>query len=594
MPPQRTGKKEKPKDAKGTLRRVLRYIMDYRLFLAGVVLLALASNVLSLLGPSLAGQAIGAAAAGPGQVDMGVVWYYAKRMLVCYLASSVLAFLVNAAMMRLGKLVGRRLRDDVFDKLMALPVRYFDRNAAGDIISRVSYDIDVVSTCISADIVSILTSLVTVTGSFIMMVVICPPLVLVTLVTIPLAVLYTRYMSRRTRPLYARRSAMYGEMNGFAEEQFTGLKTILAYAHEDHVSGRFADINAETADAFCEAEQTACQVGPSVNFINNLGLALVGMLGSLLYLRGSIGLEHISSFVLYSRKFSGPISEIANITSEIYSALAAAERVFRLLDEAEEKADAPDARVLEHVKGQVELQHVTFGYDEDRTILEDFSLLARPGQLVAIVGPTGAGKTTIINLLMRFYDVQAGRCLVDDQDMYRLTRSSLRRAYAMVLQDTWLFKGTIAENVAYGRPDATREEIVRACDEAYCDHFIRTLPKGYDTVIGEDNITISGGQKQLLTIARALLADRKLLILDEATSNVDTRTEVLIQKAMDKLMRGRTSFVIAHRLSTIKDADLILVMKDGDIVEQGSHEALLARGGFYAELYNSQFEDAAG
>lgn len=287
MPPQRTGKKEKPKDAKGTLRRVLRYIMDYRLFLAGVVLLALASNVLSLLGPSLAGQAIGAAAAGPGQVDMGVVWYYAKRMLVCYLASSVLAFLVNAAMMRLGKLVGRRLRDDVFDKLMALPVRYFDRNAAGDIISRVSYDIDVVSTCISADIVSILTSLVTVTGSFIMMVVICPPLVLVTLVTIPLAVLYTRYMSRRTRPLYARRSAMYGEMNGFAEEQFTGLKTILAYAHEDHVSGRFADINAETADAFCQAEQTACQVGPSVNFINNLGLALVGMLGSLLYLQAA-------------------------------------------------------------------------------------------------------------------------------------------------------------------------------------------------------------------------------------------------------------------------------------------------------------------
>ncbi len=590
MPPQRTGKKEKPKDAKGTLRRVLRYIMDYRLFLAGVVLLALASNVLSLLGPSLAGQAIGAAAAGPGQVDMGVVWYYAKRMLVCYLASSVLAFLVNAAMMRLGKLVGRRLRDDVFDKLMALPVRYFDRNAAGDIISRVSYDIDVVSTCISADIVSILTSLVTVTGSFIMMVVICPPLVLVTLVTIPLAVLYTRYMSRRTRPLYARRSAMYGEMNGFAEEQFTGLKTILAYAHEDHVSGRFADINAETADAFCQAEQTACQVGPSVNFINNLGLALVGMLGSLLYLRGSIGLEHISSFVLYSRKFSGPISEIANITSEIYSALAAAERVFRLLDEAEEKADAPDARVLEHVKGQVELQHVTFGYDEDRTILEDFSLLARPGQLVAIVGPTGAGKTTIINLLMRFYDAQAGRCLVDDQDMYRLTRSSLRRAYAMVLQDTWLFGGTIYENIAYGKEGATREEVVAAAKAARIHGYIMRLPQGYDTIISEDGGNISKGQKQLLTIARAMLYDARMLILDEATSNVDTTTERHIQRAMRELMADKTCFVIAHRLSTIQHADWILVLDQGKVVEQGVHRELMECRGAYYRLYAAQFE----
>ena len=590
MPPQRTGKKEKPKDAKGTLRRVLRYIMDYRLFLAGVVLLALASNVLSLLGPSLAGQAIGAAAAGPGQVDMGVVWYYAKRMLVCYLASSVLAFLVNAAMMRLGKLVGRRLRDDVFDKLMALPVRYFDRNAAGDIISRVSYDIDVVSTCISADIVSILTSLVTVTGSFIMMVAISPVLVLVFVITIPMSILFTRYMTKKVRPLFHQRSVKLGEMNGFVEEVITGQKTTKAYHQEETMVSRFDERNKAAVDAYYNADYYGGMTGPSVNFINNLSLSLISVLGAVLYLFQSISLGDLSSFVLYSRKFSGPINEAANILSELQSATAAAERVFRLIDEAPEPADAPDAIELADVKGDVRMEHICFGYLPGQTILHDLSFHAEPGSLTAIVGPTGAGKTTLINLLMRFYDPQSGSITVDGKEISRVTRRSLRRAYTMVLQDTWLFTGTIYENISYGKEDATMEDVVRACRAAHIHEAIMQMPEGYQTVLTGDGSGLSKGQKQMLTIARAMLLDSKMLILDEATSNVDTQTEEKIQLAMRELMKGKTCFVIAHRLSTIQNADHILVVQNGDIVEQGNHDTLLKQGGLYSKLYYSQFQ----
>lgn len=586
----RDTKKERPKDARGTLRRVLDYVMDFRLSLAGILLLAAVGNVLSLLGPSMAGKAIRAADAGPGQVDFAVVYRYAKWMLVCYVSASLVTFSVNLGMMRTGRLIARKLRQDVFDKLTALPVSYFDRHQAGDIISRVSYDVDVITTCISTDIVQILNSCITVAGSMVMMAVISPPLALITLITVPLSIQYTRHISRVTRPLYARRSAAYGQMNGFVEERLSGHRTIQAYAREEDMAAQFAAINGEAANAYYEATHMAKRVGPSVGFINNLGLALVGLVGSLLYMGGVIDLGNISSYVLYSRKFSGPISEIANIVNEIYSALAAAERVFRLLDAQEEEPDVPGAGDLENARGQVELRDVNFGYVPGRPVLRDFHLRARPGQLIAIVGPTGAGKTTVINLLMRFYDAESGTCLVDGGDMYGYTRRSLRRAYAMVLQDTWLFRGTIYENIAYGKGGATRDEVVAACKAARIHGYIMQLPQGYDTIVGEDGAAISKGQKQLLTIARAMLYDAKMLILDEATSNVDTATEAHIQRAMRRLMADKTCFVIAHRLSTIQSADWILVVDQGRVVEEGTHPSLMAARGPYYRLYAAQFE----
>ena len=582
-------KAEKPRDARGTLIRTLRYMVNYRYLVLFLLVCTFASNVGNLLGPSFAGKAIGAAV-GPGQVDFATVSHYAKYMLAAYLFSNIMSFLVNQGMMLTGRRVANQMRRDVFNKLMTLPVSYFDRNQAGDIISRVSYDIDVVTTSLSSDLVQIMTSIVTVVGSFLMMCIISPPMTVILFVTVPLAVCFTRYMGKRTRPLYSRRSAAYGEMNGYVEEMFSGQKTILAYAYENDVCEEFSGINHKAADAYCAADTVGMTTGPTVNLINNLGLSLIGLLGAVLYMFGLTGMEQISAFVLYSRKFSGPINEIANIINEIYSALAAAERVFTLLDQPEEPADLPDAEVLSDVEGKVEAEHVSFGYLPGRTILHDLNLKAEPGQTVAIVGHTGAGKTTIINLLMRFYDVDAGEIRVDDKELHHLTRSSLRRAYAMVLQDTWVFQGTIFNNIAYGKEGATREEVVAAAKAARIHDYIMRLPDGYDTVISEDGGNISKGQKQLLTIARAMLYDTQMLILDEATSNVDTNTEQKVQKAMQELMRGKTSFVIAHRLSTIQNADKILVMEHGDVMEQGTHEELMARKGVYYKLYASQFE----
>ena len=582
-------KAEKPRDARGTLIRTLRYMVNYRFLVLFLLACTFASNIGNLLGPSFAGKAIGAAV-GPGQVDFATVAHYAKYMLAAYLISNIMSFLVNQGMMLTGRRVANQMRRDVFNKLMVLPVSYFDRNQAGDIISRVSYDIDVVTTSLSSDLVQIMTSIVTVVGSFLMMCIISPPMTVILFVTVPLAVCFTRYMGKRTRPLYSRRSAAYGEMNGYVEEMFSGQKTILAYAYENDVCEEFSGINHKAADAYCAADTVGMTTGPTVNLINNLGLSLIGLLGAVLYMFGLTGMEQISAFVLYSRKFSGPINEIANIINEIYSALAAAERVFTLLDQPEEPADLPGAEVLSDVKGKVEAEHVSFGYLPGRTILHDLSLRAEPGQTVAIVGHTGAGKTTIINLLMRFYDVDSGEIRVDDKELHHLTRSSLRRAYAMVLQDTWVFQGTIFDNIAYGKEGATREEVVAAAKAARIHEYIMRLPDGYDTVISEDGGNISKGQKQLLTIARAMLYDTQMLILDEATSNVDTNTEQKVQKAMQELMRGKTSFVIAHRLSTIQNADKILVMEHGDVMEQGTHQELMAKKGLYYKLYASQFE----
>ncbi|MGX8698602.1 MAG: ABC transporter ATP-binding protein [bacterium] len=585
----RGGVKRRPKNAKGALLRIIRYLKSYTWLVLLFVALAFLSNLGNLMGPRLAGLAIGAAEAGPGQVDMEKVWHYALLMLVFYVGSSLLSFLVSLGMTRVGRRVARNMRRDVFEKLMRLPVSYFDRNQAGDIISRVSYDVDVVSTSLSMDVIQIITSSVTVVGSFLMMLLISPPLVLSMLFTIPVSIWFTRRMGRKTRPLYAKRSAAYGVMNGFAEEMFTGQKTIRAYANEDNVTARFSKINRDAAEAYRNADSLGMRMGPTIGMVNNFGLAAIGMGGAVLYLFKIVGLEQISSFVLYSRKFSGPINEISNITNEIFSALAAAERIFQLLDEPEEPAALAGAE-LTNPAGEVAAEHVTFGYTPEKPVLHDLSLAAKPGETVAIVGHTGAGKTTIVNLLMRFYDVDSGRILVDGRESRAYTLSSLRRAYAMVLQDTWVFRGTIFDNIAYGKEGATREEVEAAAKAARIHGYIMRLPQGYDTVISEDGGNISKGQKQLLTIARAMLYDTHMLILDEATSNVDTTTERQVQKAIRSLMRGRTSFVIAHRLSTIQNADTILVVEHGDVVEQGTHAALMEKKGAYYKLYASQFE----
>ena len=593
-PGDRGGKKEKPKDAKATLLRILRYLSKYRWIVFLLVICAIVSNLGNLLGPRFAGKAIGVAEEGykkgVGQVDMGQVLHYTLLMLGAYVGSNILGFLVSVSMTRVGKRVAQNLRQDVFEKLMRLPVGYFDRNQAGDIISRVSYDIDVVSTCLSTDVIQILTSTITVVGSFAIMCFISVPLVLCMIFTIPLSIWYTKHMGKITRPLYSKRSAAYGVMNGYAEEMFTGQKTIQAYACEDKMSEKFSDINRNAAVAYRDADGMGMKMGPTIGMISNLGLAAIGMGGAVLYMNAIVGLEQISSFILYSRKFSGPINEISNIINEIYSALAAAERVFTLLDQPEETADLAEAKELDNCAGKVCTEHVSFGYVPEKTILHDLNFEAKPGQTIAIVGPTGAGKTTIINLLMRFYDVNSGKVLVDDREYREYTLESLRKNYAMVLQDTWLFQGTIFDNIAYGKENATKEEVIAAAKAAKIHDYVLRLPKGYNTIIYEDGGNISKGQKQLLTIARAMLYNTNMLILDEATSNVDTNTERQVQKAIRSLMKGKTSFVIAHRLSTIQNADQILVLNGGDVVEQGTHETLMHQKGFYYKLYASQYE----
>ena len=588
MPP-RNLNPQKPRDARRTLAVLGRYLMKSAPMLAAALLLTVVSNVFQLIGPTLCGYAIDAIALESG-VDFQSVLHYAALMLALYVASAAIGYAVTILILHVSQRTVRAMRADLFAKLMRLPVGYFDRNQTGDILSHISYDIDTVNTSLSNDLVQILTSLITVAGALIMMIRISPVLVLVFAVTVPVSVLFTKYMTGRVRPLYRERSRKLGELNGFVEEYVSGQKTIRAYRREDDVLGRFDRKNEDAVQSYYRSEYYASVTGPSVNFINNLSLTLISVFGALLYLAGGITLGDISSFVLYSRKFSGPINEAANILSELQSALAAAERVFSLLNEDEEPADAPGAPKLRVTDGDVALEHVDFGYDPGRPVLRDVSLRAKPGGMVAIVGPTGAGKTTLVNLLMRFYDPQSGTISIDGQAIASVQRASLREAFSMVLQDTWLFNGTVHENIAYGSPGATREQVVAAAKATHIHEMIERLPQGYDTVLTEDGVNISKGQKQLLTIARAMLRKSHLLILDEATSNVDIRTELLIQSAMRALMRGKTCFVIAHRLSTIRNADLILVVRDGQIVEQGRHDDLLARNGFYASLFRAQFE----
>ena len=585
---------------KGLMLRLGGYILQYWPLFLLAVLLTLASNQLSLMGPKYSGDAIDAIAAESG-VNFDAVWENVGRMLVCYAASAILSYLLAILMIRLSQRIVYTMRKQLFEKLTSLPVSYFDTHTTGDIISRISYDIDTVNASLSQDLVQVMTSIYTVIGSLVFMWQLSRPLIAVFAITVPASIFFTRFRSKRVRPLFHMRSQKLGELNGHAEEMLSGGSTIRAYGREDEISKRFAERNREAMDAYYNAEYYGAALGPSVNFINNLSISLVMIFGGMLYMFSQSGaaapgslffitLGGVAQFVQYSRKFAGPINEFANILNEFQSAFAAAERIFRIIDEQPEAADAPGALELSNVQGRVEVENVDFGYTPEKPILKALSVNAKPGQTIAIVGPTGAGKTTIINLLMRFYDVNSGRILVDGNEIRDVRRDSLRRAYTMVLQDTWLFCGTIFENIVYGRENATMEEVRAAAKSARIDSYIERLPDGYNTMLSDDGVNISKGQRQLITIARAMLSDTSMLILDEATSNVDSRTEIKIQQAMNELMRGRTCFVIAHRLSTVQDADLILVLKDGRVIESGTHDELVKLGGFYGSLYNSQFE----
>lgn len=583
-------KYERPKNRRGTILRLGTYMLRYKLWLLLALGMTVAGNLLALVGPMLSGYAIDAIEPGAGGVDFERVFYYAGLMLIFYVGSSLLSYALAVLMIYISRRVVYQMRRDVFEHLMELPVEYFDTHQTGDVISRISYDIDTVNTSLSNDLVQILTTVITVAGAIGMMTAISPRLVLTFAVTVPLSMVLTKFITGKTRPLFRLRSKKLGELNGFVEEMISGQKTLKAYYQERNTIARFDMKNEEAVEAYYRAEYYGSMVGPAVNFVNNLSLALVSIFGALLFLAGQMTIGSISSFILYSRKFSGPINEAANIMSELQSALAAAERVFNMIDEEPEPADAEGAVVLSDAAGEVRLENVSFGYTPEKTIIQSLNLYAPPGRLVAIVGPTGAGKTTLINLLMRFYDVQDGHIDVDGRRIETITRASLRKSYAMVLQDTWLFHGTIFENIAYGKADATPEEVTAAAKAAKIHTYIERLPQGYDTVLTDDGTNISKGQKQLLTIARAMLLDAHMLILDEATSNVDTMTELRIQQAMRRLMEDKTCFVIAHRLSTIRNADVILVVNHGEIVEQGTHKELMEKQGFYHQLYKAQFE----
>lgn len=578
------------KEKKHTIKRIMTYLFKYKLLMITAILLSVASNMFALIGPMLSGFAIDNIGLGKDMVNFPKVYHYCFLMIIFYVVSSILAYILSLIMLEVSKRISYTMRKDLFDRILSLPISYFDTHSTGDIISKISYDIDTINASLTSDLVTICASIITIIVSFISMVMISSKLVLVFVFTVPVSIIMTKRITRITRPMFRNRSRKLGELNGMVEEFVSGQKTLKAYHQEENTIEKFKGKNKEAVNAYYKADYYGAMVGPSVNFMNNLSLTLISIFGAIMYLFGNISLGNISSFVLYSRKFSGPINESANIVGEFQSSIAAAERVFQLMDELSEPSDIKDSTELDGIKGDVEVHNISFGYSKDKIILKNLSMKAKAGSMTAIVGPTGAGKTTLINLLMRFYDVNEGDIFIDNDNIRSVTRRSLRGAYAMVLQDTWLFQGTIFENIAYGNEKATFEDVVKAAKAAKIHSYITKLPKGYDTILTDDGTNISKGQKQLLTIARAMLLDAKMLILDEATSNVDTRTEIQIQQAMRNLMKEKTCFVIAHRLSTIRNADHILVVNEGNIVEQGNHEELLKLNGFYSKLYYSQYE----
>lgn len=587
----------KAKDFKGSIGRLLKYIGKYKIAVIIVVIFAVASTIFSIIGPKLMGNAttvlfegVMGQIGGTGQgVDFLKISQILITLVILYGISALFGYIQGYIMTGVSMKVTYRLRKDISEKVNTLPLSYFDKTSHGDILSRVTNDVDTISQTLNQSLSQIITSVTMVIGVLVMMFTINWLMTLVVLIIIPVSLVLIMLVVKKSQKFFKQQQRYLGTVNGHVEEMFAGHNVISAYNGEEESIEVFNGENEKLYSAAWKANFMSGMMQPIMSFIGNLGYVAVCVLGGYLAATGSITVGNIQSFVQYVRSFTMPLSQLANISNVLQQTAAASERVFEFLNEEEESPDTPTPVKLDKVNGNVEFEDVHFGYNPDKIIINDFSAKIKPGQKIAIVGPTGAGKTTMIKLLMRFYDLNSGKILIDGHATTDFTRADLRRHFGMVLQDTWLYNDTIMENIRYGRMDATDEEVIAAAKAAYADHFIKALPHGYEMVLNEDATNISQGQKQLLTIARAILADPDMLILDEATSSVDTRTESLIQKAMDALMKDRTSFVIAHRLSTIKDADLILVMKDGDIIEQGTHNELLERGGFYAELYNSQF-----
>ncbi|MEC0175571.1 ABC transporter ATP-binding protein [Paenibacillus favisporus] len=589
---------QKAKDFKGSLKRLVGYLRPRRGTLIVIFLTAILSTVFSIASPKILGKAItklleGVIAMAKGTPGAGIDFTYITQILLIliglYLFSAAFSYIQQYLMAGVAQKVVYDMREQINAKLSRLPLKYFDSRTHGEILSRATNDVDNISTTLQQSLTQLITSIVTLVGVIVMMLSISPWMTLILIVTLPLSFIVIKAVASRSQKHFMAQQASLGQLNGHVEEMYTGHKIVKAFGRERESVEDFNKINEKLYSSGWKAQFISGIIMPMMMFIGNIGYVLVCVVGGIFVTHGRITIGDVQAFIQYARQFTQPIMQTANIANIIQSTIASAERVFELLDEEEEVPEAADAAVLNNPKGAVEFEHVRFGYKEDAMLIEDMNIDVKPGQTIAIVGPTGAGKTTLINLLMRFYELNGGAITIDGVNITHLKRGNLRSIFGMVLQDTWLFNGTIMENIAYGRAGATNEEVIEAAKAAHADHFIRTLPDGYDTVLNEEASNISQGQKQLLTIARAILADPSILILDEATSSVDTRTEVFIQKAMNDLMKGRTSFVIAHRLSTIRDADLILVMNQGSVIEKGNHEELLAKGGFYADLYNSQF-----
>ena len=591
---------EKPKDFKNSIEKLVRYLGRYWYAIVAVMIFAAVSTVFSVAGPKVMARAtnalvegLGKKIAGTGSIDFTYIAKVLLFTLGLYICSAVFSFIQGMIMTGITQKTCYRMRKEISEKINRMPMKYFESRTYGEVLSRITNDVDTLGQSLNQSVTQIITSVATLVGTLVMMISISGIMTLISLVILPVSAILISFIIKHSQKYFRQQQEYLGHINGQVEEVYGGHLVVQAYNKQESTIKKIEDTNQILFQSAWKSQFLSGLMQPIMQFVGNLGYVGVAISGGLLAIRGTIGVGEIQAFIQYVRNFTQPIQQIAQVANMLQSMSAASERVFEFLDEEEEELTVEHAVHLDHVDGYVDFSHVSFGYNPGQIIIRDFSAHVTPGQKIAIVGPTGAGKTTMVKLLMRFYDVTGGAIQVDGHDIRDFNRQELRDAFGMVLQDTWLFKGSIMENIRYGRLDATDEEVIEAAKAAHAHHFIQTLPGGYQMELNEDASNVSQGQKQLLTIARAILADNPVLILDEATSSVDTRTEVRIQKALDNLMRGRTSFIIAHRLSTIRNADLILVMKDGDIIEQGTHEQLLAQKGFYADLYNSQFEENA-